>query len=251
MVSLSYPTRLLLAVLAYVAAYVAATNAAWALRKPRAGRLGQALEFARRWGGRLWLGELVRMAYYLLGPYLVLREGWASPLDLGLADLDWIRGVGFTVALGVSSAVLMWLLWRQYTLGIEQRLPMPQALRAQQPWGRAFALREAILLESGWALIRSPFLLLAGPYFGVYVALALVFLAGWLNARTRYELAVPGLGEGVILTAQLAVLTATLYVFTHNLWLCIALHFCLRLLVLRVVEPGVQDAPVADRHPVA
>jgi hypothetical protein len=40
-------------------------------------------------------------------------------------------------------------------------------------------------------------------------------------------------------------------VFTHNLWLCIVLHFGLRLLVLRVVEHGMRGAPVADRQPVA
>jgi hypothetical protein len=251
MVSLSYPTRLLLAVLAYVAAYVVVVNVAWALRKPLSGRLGQAVELARLWSGRLWLGDVARTAYYLLGPYWVLRQGWASPLDLGVADLDWIRGVGITVALGVSSAVLLWLLWRQYTRHIEARPPMPQALRAQPPWGWAFALREAILLESGWALIRSPFLLLLGPYFGVYAALALVLLAGFLNARTRHELAAPGLAEGIILTAQLAVVTATLYVFIHNLWLCIVLHFALRLLVLRVVGQGMQSVPAADAQPVA
>jgi hypothetical protein len=251
MVSLSYPTRLLLAVLAYLAAYVVASNVAWALRKPLSGRLAQVVSFLRLWGGRLWLGDVARTAYYLIGPYWVLRQGWASPLDLGLADLDWIRGLGITAALGVSSAVLLWLLWRQYARHIEAHPPMPQALRAQQPWGWAFALREAILLESGWALIRSPLLLLTGPYFSVYAALTLVFLAGLLNARTRYELAVPGLREGVILTAQLAVVTATLYVFTHNLWLCIALHLALRLLVLRTVEHGMQSVPVGDQQPVA
>jgi len=251
MVSLSYPTRLLCAVLAYLAAYVVVSNVAWVLRKPLSGRLGEVIEWARLWGRRLWLGDVARTAYYLLGPYWVLRQGWASPLDLGLADLDWIRGLGIAVALGLSSAALLWLLWRQYTRQIEERPPMPQALRAQPPWGSALALREAILLESGWALIRSPFLLLAGPYFGVYAALALVFLAGWLNARTRYELAEPGLREGIILTAQLAVMTATLYVFTHNLWLCIALHFALRLLVLRIVGQGMQRLPVADQQPAA
>jgi hypothetical protein len=81
-------------------------------------------------------------------------------------------------------------------------------------------------------------LLLAGPYYGVYFGLAAVFAAGLLNARTRYELGVAGLREDVVLTASLAMVTATLYVFIHNLWLCIALHFVMRMIILHVAYPG-------------
>ena len=113
---------------------------------------------------------------------------------------------------------------------------MLQASWSGQPQGWAFVLREAILLESWWALCRSPMLLAAGPYWGVYLGLALAMIVAWLNARTRHELGVDGQREGVILTASLALLSATLYLFTRNLWLCIALHFVLRWAILKLVQ---------------
>lgn len=248
MISLAYPSRLLLAVLGYLALYVLGNTIAWALRTPRPGRLVQVVEFARLWGSRLWLGDVLRVVYYLLGPYLALSWGWASPLDLGLADLDWIQGVGLTVALGCAGLLMLVLLWGQYLRLVGDRAFMQQARWLEQPQGWAFVLREAILLESWWALCRSPMLLLAGPYLGVYLGLALVFVASLLNPRTRYELGTPGLREGVVLTASLAVLTASLYVFTHNLWLCIALHFSLRVVILQLVRRGTSPPVLAEEQ---
>ena len=241
---LGYPLRLLLAIVVYLGLYILATNLAWALRAPRPGRFGRAVEFVRLWGGRLYLHDLLRLAYYLLVPYLILYYGWASPLDLGLADLDWIYGVGLTVAIALGSLCLLLLAWWQCVRLLAscsagqtgELLMMRQVQWLEQPWGWAFVLREAMLLESGWALYRSPLLLLAGPYLGVYLGLAAVFVAGLLNARTRHELGMPGRREEIILTASIAVVTATLYVFVHNLWLCIATHFALRVIVLRFVQ---------------
>ncbi len=240
-VSLAYPIRLLVAVLAYLALYVAGTNVAWLLRVPRPGRLGQAIDLARQWGSKLPLSELLRMAYYLLAPYLVLSWGWASPLDLGLADLDWIGGIGVTVALGVGCLLLLAWVWWQHARLNEGPLALQQAQWLEQPWGWVFVLREAVFLEAWLALCRSPMLVLAGSYWGVYWGLAAALAAALLNARIRHELRMPGYREGIILTGSLATATATLYLFAHNLWLCIALHFVLRAAILGLVR-------VAHRH---
>lgn len=236
MPSLTYSSRLLLAVLGYLSLYVVGTNIAWILRKPRPGRFGQAIEWIRLWGTKLWLGELLRLAYYLIPPYLVLYYGWASPLDLGLADLDWIRGIGVSAAFGCASLSLLVPLWWQYTRLVQNVPPVQEAQWLTQPWGWAFVLRESILLESFWALIRSPMLLLAGSYFGVYLGLATVFTAALLNARTRYALATPGLRAEVVLTGSLAMVTATLYALIHNMWLCIAVHFAVRMVILHLIR---------------
>jgi hypothetical protein len=249
--SLAYPARLLLAVLGYVAIYLLSVGADWTYRAPRTGRLVQVVESARLWGSRAWLNDMLRIVYYLLGPYLVLSLGWASPLNLGLADLDWVAGVGFTLAIGFGGLLLLLLLWWQYVRLLGDRVAMQQALWLDLPQGWAFALREAILLESWWAFLRSPMLLQVGPFWGVYLGLALAFMVGMLNPRTRYELGTPGLREDVILTASLAVLTATMYVFTHNLWLCIALHFVSRIAVLQLVHHSITRRQSAETMPRA
>jgi hypothetical protein len=248
-ISLAYPSRLLLAVLGYASLYVLGTNAAWAFRVPRPGRLGQLVESARLWGSRAWLSDALRIAYYLLGPYLVLSWGWASPLDLGLADLDWVTGIGLAVVIGAGGVLLLLLLWWQYVRLVGDQAALQQALWLVQPQGWAFMLREAILLESWWALCRSPMLMHAGPYWGVYLGLALVFIASLFNPHTRYELGTLGLREGTVLTASLAMLTSTLYIFTHNLWLCIALHFVSRMAVLQLVHHSMTVRLLAEKRP--
>lgn len=237
-ITLTYPTRLLLAILGDLSLYIIGTNIAWALQKPKPGRLGQVVECIKLWGARLWLGELLRLAYYLVPPYLVLYYGWASPLDLGLADLDWIRGIGWSVAWGGGSLLLLLLLWWQYTRLIRHPPRMQDAQWLAQPWGWAFILREAILMESWWALCRSPMLLLTGPYFGVYLGLVIVSVAALLNAHIWYALSTPGLREEVVLAASLAVVTATLYAFIHNVWLCVAVHFIMRMAIQHLIRAG-------------
>ncbi len=226
--SLAYPVRLLVVVLIHLSLYVLGSNIAWWFRTPKSGRPGQVVELVRQWDSRLSLGELLRLAYYLVVPYLTLARGWTSPLDLGLAAQDWIGGTGIAVALGVSSLFLLAWLWWQYTDLAARPPAMGQVQWLEQPWGWVFLLREAVLLEVWWALCRSPMTLLAGPYWGVYAGLGVVLAAAALNPRVRHELRTPGHREGVILTGSVAMVTATLYVFAHNLWLCIALHIVLR-----------------------
>ncbi len=236
MISLAYPSRLLLAVLAYAGLHVLIANAAWTLRTRRPGRFAEALEFVERWSSKLWLGDVLRMAYYLVGPYLALAWGLASPLDFGLANLDWIAGLGWALGIGAMGFSLLGPLWWQYVQLVGGRLHFEETDWLDQPFGWAFVMREAILLEAWSALCRSPMLLLAGPYWGVYLGLGLASVAALLKRSTTHGLSIAGQREGVVLTGSIALLTATLYAFARNLWLCIALHFILRLAVLRLVH---------------
>jgi len=248
-VLLTYKTRLLLAVIGHLAVYVLGTNVAWALRKPLPGRFGQAVTFVRLWGSRLLLDEMVRLAYYLVAPYLVLQHGWASPLDFGLTNLDWIANIGVGSALGLGSLSLFVLIWWHYRRWVADQPMMRQAEWLDQPCGWAFVLREALLLECWWAFCRSPMLLWVGGYLGVYLGLVAVAGAALLNARVRYGLGAPGLREEIVLTASLAMVSATVYVFTHNLWLCIAVHSLLRLTVLHLVRGGMKRGSICSAQP--
>ena len=245
MIRLTYATRLLLAIGSYLGLYVLAETMAWAWRDPRQGWSAAAIEWGRRWSRTLRLREILRLAYCLVIPYLVLIQGWVSPLDLGLADLDWIRGVGRAVSLAAGSLVLLAFTWWQYARLRGAQAAVPHGRWLAQPWGWAFAVREAIYLEASWALVRSPMLLLAGRYIGAYLGLLVVYLSGLLNVRIRHELGVSETREELVLTASLAVVTTTLYVYAHNLWLCITVHACLRLAVAQLVR-WLVDRPFAS-----
>lgn len=251
MISLAYPSRLLLAVLAYAGLYVLSANVAWMFRTHRPGRLNGLLEFSEHWSSKLWLGDVLRVAYFVIGPYLALSWGWASPLDFGLANLDWIAGLGWAFGLGAMSLSLLVPLWGQYARLVGDRIQLGEADWLDQPHGWAFVLRESILLETWSALCRSPMLLLAGPYWGVYLGLALASFIALLKRSTLHALRLAGQREGVILTASLALLTATLYVFAHNLWLCIALHCVLRLAILRLVHASAARLAFEEQELVA
>ena len=245
---LAYPVRLLAVVLADLALYVVGTNFHWLFRVPRPGRLGQAVDLTRQWARKLRLGELLRLTYYLLVPYFVLYWGWASPLDFGLADLDWMAGISATAALGGGTLLLLIWLWWQHSRLVEGSLRMQQTQWLQQPWGWVLVLCEVLFLEAWWALCRSPMLLLAGPYWGVYWGLFAVWVAALLNPRLWHELRTPGYREGVLLTWMLATVTATLYVFVHNLWLCVALHAALRMTILELVRRQSRNASCGGQH---
>ena len=240
--SLSYPLRLLLTVLAYLIARILANWLAWALRHPRPGRPGQVVEFVRCWSRRLGLGELLRLGYYLLVPFVVLRLGWASPLDLGLADLDWVRGVGTTVVLCLAAILLLGCTWREFVRLADEAPPMDDLRWVSDAWGWTWLLREAVLLEASWSLIRAPLLLIAGPYWGVYAALGLVLSVSLFDPRTRSHLDTAGLREDVLLTGSVAIVTATLYALAHNVWLCAAAHVAVRGAVLWLVR-GLRPSP--------
>ncbi len=251
MISLAYPSRLLLAVLTYAGLHVLSANVAWVLRPRRLGRFGETLAFIERWSSKLWLGDVVRMAYYLVGPYLALSWGLASPLDFGLANLDWIGGLGWALGLGTMGLLLLGPLWWQYARLVGDRIRLGEADWLEQPYGWAFIMREAILMEAWTALCRSPMLVLAGPYWGVYLGLAFASFAALLKRSTIHELGTAGQREGVVLTGSLALLTATLYAFARNLWLCIALHFVLRFAVASLVRHAASRSALEEQELVA
>ncbi len=238
-----------LAVVLHAVVYVTASNVSWLLRLPQPGRRGRWLERTRALGSRLHLGEALRLAFYLGVPYLLLVDGWLSPLDVGLADLDWISGVGWTAALAGASSALLLALWWPYRR-LQQTTGTPDAHRLAQPWGWAFVLRDVLYLEAWWAFWRTPFVWWLGAYRGVYVGMGAVLLALLLNRRAWRELGTPGLREQLALGLSMACLSTTVYVYTRNFWLCVSTHLVVRVLITRWANPVVEHF-VEDERPAS
>jgi hypothetical protein len=231
-VSLSYPLRLFIVVLAYLSSRFLAN---WfVLIRPWSGRakVTAIVDWICQWGFRLGLGELLRMAYYLLVPFVVLQLGWASPPDLGLANLDWIHGIGTTVALTLTVLAPMLWMWRRYGELVGRSSGSEAVGRWAEPWGWAATLRESMLMEASWALIRSAGLVALGVYWGPYAGLGLILVSVLVDPRALDALRDVGRREEPLLIAMIALVTATVFSVTGNLWLCFVAHAALRAGVL-------------------
>lgn len=234
--SLSYPLRLLAFVLAYVLSRFAANWLLLAIPRLRNGPLPRIAASVQLWAPRLGLDELLRLAYYVLVPFAVLQLGWVSPVDLGLANLDWIRGIGVTVALSLAAlAPLLWI-WRCYLRLVKWSGDCVVVRQWAEPWGWTRSLREAILLEASWALIRSAGLVALGDYWGVCAGLGLILVSVLIDPRALSDLRTVGRREEPLLDASLALVTSAVFWLTGNLWLCCCAHAALRCMVLSMVS---------------
>lgn len=230
--SLSYPLRLLLIVLAYVSGRLIAKRLALALPRLNHEKVARTLGWIRRWGVRLGLDELLRLVYYVVVPFAVLQLGWATPVDLGLADLDWVRGIG--VAGSVTLLILapyLWI-WRRYLQLVDGSGCSRMVMQWAESWGWVSSIREAILMEASWALIRSAGLVVLGSRWGTYAGLALILTAELLDRPAITNVSGADRREESLLRASIAVVTATVFQVTGNVWLCCVVHAILRSSVL-------------------
>ena len=240
---LSYPLRLLILVLAYVASRFVANRLVLAFPCAGHDKVNSAVAWIRLWGRRLGLDELLRIAYYLLVPFVVLQLGWASPPDLGLANLDWVRGIGAAVALTVAALVPLLWIWRRYAGLVGESGKPLVVMEWTEPWGWTRSLREAILLEASWALIRSAAVVSLGGHWGTWIGLGMILASVLLDPRMAQDLRVVGRREGPLLAASIALVTTTVFWGSRNLWLSCAAHVTLRSAVLSMMsrtgaEPG-------------
>ena len=207
-----------------------AVNLAWRYRRSRSGRLGQWAETLKEWPHRHWLLEAVRFLYYIGIPYAALLRGVALPRLMGLTHLDWVKGIGLGTALGGGAFLLLALIWWWYARAIAA---LPLSARERRGAGLGddstngwILLREAIYLETHWAFYRSAAILLLDDYYaGVFLGFLLVTLEWSINPAWRTDLSVPWRSVNILLRWSLALVTAIIFLFTHNLWLLVPIHW--------------------------
>lgn len=184
-----------------------------------------------------WLIELLRLVYYLLLPYYMLVQGVISAQVLGVGEqINWpsdiLRASGWTL----FALFLLGLAWSARaktgnTTSGPQRRSGGSVLSGPSPWGWLYSLREAAYLEMSWGFYRAACQPFAGNYYGAFLGLGFVYLIGWLNPATRAGLRLSGQRETIIHTAALALCSTVLYTQTGNLWLCLAMHVLLELVL--------------------
>ncbi len=215
---LAAPSALLFWVLGSALVYILSSQGLWWLRTTPLGRT-----ITRRWPA-----EVGRFLFFLGVPYLALGgwplpplHGLLSPADLGLVGLDarwpvirWLEAAGTGLGLGLLTALILALAWTQ-----ARSLRFPP-----RPWWAL--LVDGLCLEGHWAFYRGALALLLGSvYWGVFLGLGLVYLEWGLSPWWRQGWRAPGAAGGQWLRAALALVTALLFLLTHNLWVCLGVHW--------------------------
>ncbi len=241
-------------------AIVAATNLTWLAIRHRPGLA----KFSR--GPLAPLGWLILALFYLLPPYLALREGVVSPYTLGLSEINWPATLSDGMALSgiiVGGLIFGWLVYRR-------SLPegsLPRGTARLIPALRAPV--EAMLHQWHWTFYRAAVAewLMLGPlsaskipalasvrdalhddplYWGAYAGLAVVCLEMGLDPFSRSALHRSGDGHALIRRVILAVATTGLFVLTRNLWLCLIVHVAVETLVAGWFPLPIQPLPVHE-----
>jgi len=207
--------------LAYVALYGLISALTWHYGK---GSSENALVLRlRSWPHWGTLGRAARLVSGVGLCYAAIICGVISPMDTGLAGIDWLSGIGKGIGWGVASFLLLtYFIWG-HARGIRGDEPPLSSVRAT--WGSpVHGLARSLADEGLWAFYRGVSIPWLGRYPGAYVGLALALAIPCLSPWTRAALRQAGDRETLLLDVCLAIISTTCYVLTANLWICLALH---------------------------
>jgi hypothetical protein len=152
---------------------------------------------------------------------LPTSSGLAQDLPIKADWLDWAQDLGWAVALGLGSWVLLlaagWV--RRRALADQDREVLPG--QATTWW----SLREALYHEVHWTFYRNAPIVAFGLYWGSWVGLILVSLEALANPVWRKGLGTPEVAPALLLRAAMSVVSSLLFLRTQNLWLAILVHW--------------------------
>lgn len=194
-----------------------------------AGRPGLWARAVRGWRGAPYLQGMGQLLYYLAIPYAALLSGVADARRLGLAGMPRWPEMPAGMLTGLGGVVLVAWLWRRLASACYRRsarpyLLLPQRRLLQTPLGWAQLVGQVLCLQVSWAFVRGVAIWWLGLYPGVFVGLGLTGAAWILRPSTRKALADASTRPGALLAAHLALLSALVFLYAENLWLCAAIH---------------------------
>ena len=178
----------------------------WAARRPQ----------------KLWaegLEELALGLYFLGVPALALLRGAILPRFMGFTHLDWLGGIGPSVQAAFFFALLLstiTLLCRR--LGSEARTNHSALL----------GLKQAIYFQTHWAFYRAFAIPLLGLTSGTLAGLVLSIGELFLSLREKPN------PSTIFRLGGLAVATGIIFLYSRNFLYCLAFHWLLQELMVRV-----------------
>lgn len=252
---------LLLWLLGSVAAYALATNLIWLARLLRA-RASSAVgngppidrwaRFRAAAGGALC--QAGTFLFTVGVPYLALG-GWPRrPLqglitlqDMGMVGLGgqtgtwpadrWLSAAGTGAGLGLAALAVLLLAWLAANYparGLELRF-------APRPWW--VLLVDAVYHQAHWAFYRAALaVLLDDVPLATFAGLGLVYVEWALNPFWRHGWGplqgTAGRAAAQWLRAALALVTALVFLWTRNLWICLGVHYAIELALWLIPTAG-------------
>jgi hypothetical protein len=243
---LGYKGQLATWVMASFLLYTLASQLAWQYRYPeRDDVLGRLVDRLRDQPFMPWAEQTVRLVYYLGIPFLAAINGLVGADLLGISGTDWVegqsvqgflwedwaRGVGLATAGSIALGGL-WSLgrWLSRRAGIRPAASYVLTPRWQQ-------LMDVLYYQIHWAFYRSgPILWTGDLYWGVFAGLALILVERMLNPAFWWSVQDPETAGEPLIQLGFAGLSTLLFFATQNLWLSIAAHAALTLLLTQKVQ---------------
>ncbi|MCL4487525.1 MAG: hypothetical protein M1570_05290 [Chloroflexi bacterium] len=205
-----------------IVVYALASNMAWVNDHQLSARLSR---FASRQQSK-WpavvLKEGLRWLYYIGTPYTTLILGYNTVRALGVWNLDWFDSLAWMAAIGLGATFVLTWVWRPYA-----RTEHVAAVD-ESKWNWARHIIELIYQQAHWAFYRSgPILWLGDVYWGSFLGLGLSLLEGWSNPNVRSSLRDTARADAPLWTGSIAIITTVLFIYTQNLYYCLAIHLFL------------------------
>jgi hypothetical protein len=258
--------RSLLAGAVYMLLQALGSWIAWGLTRWLEGQHSPAAIRLRRWRGWPLVGQGLGLALALAFPFLLVLGGLFSADDVGIRPVDWSVSLPWVLAVGAGSALWLALLWGSYWWRQRGSASATAWREASGHW--ANILPEALYHEAGAATFRAALIPLAGPYWGVWIAVLWKLLASRTSPRLtppdpvggytgvsgaspqlNAKLRPPGQRELVYLGWALDWVGAILYLLSKSVWAALfgrALGQASVLAVTRLILRGsYQETPLA------
>jgi len=217
--------------------YMLSAQLAWQYRYPgRVDRLGRWIDRWRNHPFIPWMGESVRLIYYLGIPLAAAMIGllradvlgingtdWVSGASVqGFVWKDWTRGAGLAMAavLGMAGA---WFIGRAASRWAG--LDVINQRGTYSLWQRGL---EVLYWQVHWAFYRSgPILWLGDPYWGAFIGLGIALFEIGLDPAFWWALKSAETAGPALFRVGVAWISALVFLETQNLWLTAAAHAAL------------------------
>lgn len=188
---------------------------------------------------------VILFVYYIAPPYTLLLMGELDPRQAGIIGLDWQNALTVASLLGLAALVLLLLGRRHY----RRSLAPDSASEAGAPISLVRQWWRAVFQQAHWAFYRSVLAGL-GAYQAVFAALAVSIVEWLLNPAWRAGWAQAAQTEERALDLAFGLTTATVFIYTGNFWVTVAVQVALvTLLAVGRRMPG--GAPRAGRAAAA